>query len=200
MMVKICGITNREDAAAAEQGGATAIGFNFYPRSPRYIQPEHAAEIAAGLGTLTVGVFVNESPANIARISELVGLGVIQLHGDESADEVKQYPTRVWKAFRVTESWNPATLDSYSAEAFLLDAPPNGNYGGTGTVFDWNRARGLNRKIILAGGLDASNVGVAIQAVSPWGVDACSRLESSPGRKDHDKMRRFLEAALAEYI
>ena len=106
----------------------------------------------------------------------------------------------MWKAFRVTESWTPDLLDSYAVEAFLLDTPADGQYGGSGHVFDWNRARRLKSNIILAGGLDASNVGSAIQTVLPWGVDACSRLEISPGRKDHTKMRRFIEAALAEYI
>ena len=200
MMVKICGTTNREDALAAAEAGATAIGFNFYRGSSRYIQPEQAAEIASRVNLLKVGVFVNEAQAEMERIGELAGLDVIQLHGDETAALANQQPGRVWKAFRVTESWKADDLDSYTAEAFLLDTPASGNYGGSGKPFDWNRARGLKSKIILAGGLDAANVGAAIQAVSPWGVDACSRLELSPGRKDHNKMRRFIEAALAEYI
>ena len=201
MMVKICGITNREDALAAAEGGATAIGFNFYRGSSRYIQPQRAAEIAASVRLLKVGVFVNEFPAEIGRIAQLVRLDVVQLHGDETAAVANQQPGRVWKAFRVTESWKPDVLDAYTAEAFLLDAPANGGkYGGSGNAFDWNRARGMKSNVILAGGLDATNVGSAIQAVLPWGVDACSRLELSPGRKDHNKMRRFIEAALAENI
>jgi phosphoribosylanthranilate isomerase len=204
MMVKICGITNREDALAAAEAGATAIGFNFYRGSSRYIQPRRAADIAAHVNLIKVGVFVNESPAEIERIAQFAGLDVVQLHGDETAEVANRQPGRVWKAFRVTESWKPDLLDAYTAEAFLLDAPANGghvgNYGGSGHAFDWNRARGIKSKIILAGGLDATNVGSSIQAVLPWGVDACSRLELSPGRKDHNKMRRFIEAALAEYI
>lgn len=200
MMVKICGITNREDALAAAEAGATAIGFNFYRGSSRYIQPLHAAEIAACVNLVKVGVFVNESPAEIERIAQLARLDVVQLHGDETAAVANQHPGRVWKAFRVTECWKAEVLSLYTAEAFLLDAPASGNYGGSGTPFDWNRARGINGKIILAGGLDATNVGTSIQAVMPWGVDACSRLELSPGRKDHNKMRRFIEAALAEHI
>jgi phosphoribosylanthranilate isomerase len=200
MMVKICGITNREDALAAAEGGATAIGFNFYRGSSRYINPAQAAEIAVGLNVVKVGVFVNESPAEITRISVLVGLNVAQLHGDETAATANQQPGRIWKAFRVTESWTTGDLDPYSAEAFLLDAPAGSHYGGSGTAFDWTRARCIKHRIILAGGLDATNVGAAIQAIGPWGVDACSRLESSPGRKDHNKMRRFIEAALTEYI
>ena len=200
MIVKICGITNREDALAAADGGATAIGFNFYRGSSRYVNPDQAAEIGSGLTLVKVGVFVNESPAEVARICEYAHIDVAQFHGDESAEMVNQHPGRVWKAFRVTESWTAADLDAYSAEAFLLDAPANGSYGGSGNAFDWSRARGIKKKIVLAGGLDATNVGTAIQAVGPWGVDACSRLELSPGRKDHNKMRRFIEAALAEYI
>lgn len=200
MMVKICGITNREDALAAAEAGATAIGFNFYCGSSRYIQPQQAAEIAACVNLVKVGVFVNESPAEIERIAQLAGLDVVQLHGDETAVVANQHPRRVWKAFRVTECWKAEDLSLYTAEAFLLDAPASGNYGGSGTPFDWNRARGIKGKIILAGGLDATNVGTSIQAVMPWGVDACSRLELSPGRKDHNKMRRFIEAALAEHI
>ena len=200
MMIKICGITNREDALAAADGGATAIGLNFYKGSKRYIDAERAAEVAAGLKLVKVGVFVNESPAEIARVSEMVGLDVIQLHGDESAETANSIPGRVWKAFRVTAEWTADTMNAYSSEAFLLDAPSNGEYGGSGDAFDWTRARGIRKNIILAGGLDGWNVGRAIQAVDPWGVDACSRLESSPGRKDHEKMRRFIEAALAENI
>ncbi len=200
MMVKICGITNREDALAAAEAGATAIGFNFYRGSSRYIQPERAAEIAACVDLVKVGVFVNESPAEMERIAALAGLDVVQLHGDEPAAVANRRPGRVWKAFRVTQTWKPESLDEYAVEAFLLDAPAGGQYGGSGHVFDWNRVRRLKSKVILAGGLDAANVGPAIQTVLPWGVDACSRLELSPGRKDHNKMRLFIEAALAEYI
>jgi phosphoribosylanthranilate isomerase len=200
MMIKICGITNREDAVAAVEAGASALGFNFYRGSVRYIDPRVASGIAVGLNVAKVGVFVNESPAEIARIAELMGLDVIQLHGDESAETANQHQGRVWKAFRVTNGWSAGELEPYSAEAFLLDAPARGNYGGSGEPFDWTRARGIKKKIILAGGLDASNVADAIKEVRPWGVDSCSRLESSLGRKDHEKMRRFIAAALAENL
>jgi phosphoribosylanthranilate isomerase len=200
MMVKICGITNREDAVAAVEAGASALGFNFYRGSVRYIDPSVASEIAAGLNVAKVGVFVNESLSEIERIAELVRLDVVQLHGDETAETANQHQGRVWKAFRVTNGWSAGDLEPYSAEAFLLDAPARGNYGGSGEPFDWRRARGISRKIILAGGLDASNVGAAIKEVRPWGVDSCSRLEKSPGHKDHEKMRRFIAAALAENL
>ncbi len=200
MMVKICGITNREDALAAAEAGASAIGFNFYQRSPRYVDPTIAAEIAAGLTLMKVGVFVNEPPAGIMRICEIVQLDVIQLHGDENPASTSQHQGRVWKAFRVTETWSAEQLESYPAEAFLLDAPARNGFGGSGESFEWNRARGVQKRIILAGGLDADNVRTAIEEARPWGVDACSRLESAPGRKDREKMQRFIKAALAENL
>lgn len=185
MMVKICGITNREDALAAVDAGATALGFNFYPKSPRYITPELAAEISAGLPVLTVGVVVDSLPATT--------VDVLQLHGNESPADVPA-GNRVWKAFRVTPEWNPDTMSAFDGvEAFLLDGPAP----GTGVSFDWSRATGLKR-IILAGGLGPDNVAEAIRQVRPWGVDACSKLESTPGRKDHNKMRRFVRAALEQ--
>jgi len=190
MMVKICGIANREDALAAIAGGAAALGFNFYPASPRYITPAAAAAIVSGLPAAVwkVGVFVDEPAANIECIARQVGLDVAQLHGAETP---AQYPRdiRVWKAIRVGYAFTiPETL---SAEAVLLDGPASGQ------VFDWARVPRSGARLILAGGLDAENVRQAIAQVRPWGVDACSRLESSPGRKDHVKMAAFLKAALA---
>jgi phosphoribosylanthranilate isomerase len=190
MMVKICGITNREDALAAIDGGVVALGFNFYPPSPRYIAPDEAAAIAAGLppGVWKVGVFVDESPEGVLRTAGQVGLDIAQLHGSESPE---QYPRgiRVWKAIRVVGQ--AFSLPGGPAEAVLLDGPASGQ------VFDWARVpRGIT-KLILAGGLDAGNVREAIEQVHPWGVDACSQIESSPGRKDRFKMAAFLRAALA---
>jgi phosphoribosylanthranilate isomerase len=200
MMVKVCGITNREDALAAAEGGAAALGFNFYPRSPRYVMPEVAASIIETLppGVWKVGVFVNAPPAEVARIQAVARLDIAQLHGDEPPGSMPP-GIRVWKAFRVNESFEPAWMDPYDAEAFVLDAP-SGVYGGTGRTFDWSKATRIGRKIVLAGGLDAENVQSAIRLVRPWGVDACSRLETEPGRKDHAKMARFLKAALSEIM
>ena len=200
MMVKICGITKREDALAATEGGASALGFNFYPRSLRYVTPEAAADIIETLppGVWKVGVFVNAPAREIARIREVAGLDIAQLHGDEPPGSMPS-GVRVWKALRVDDSFQPAMLDPYDVEAFVLDAPSE-VYGGTGRTFDWSKATRTNRKIILAGGLDAENVTSAIRLVRPWGVDACSRLETEPGRKDHLKMARFLKAALSEIM
>lgn len=196
MMVKICGITNLEDALAAVEGGAAALGFNFYPQSPRYIAPDRAAEIAAAApaSVWKVGVFVNEHPGRIERIAALAHLDVAQLHGDENESG---YPAtlRVWKALRVGPAFSLAALDAHPAEAILLDGPAGAAYGGTGKSFDWSLAAGSGKRIILAGGLDADNVRAAIAAARPWGVDACSRIESRPGRKDHVKMAQFLKEA-----
>ena len=197
MMVKICGITKLDDAVAAIEGGASALGFNFYPRSLRYLHPERAAELIPQLpgAVWKVGVFVNEAPERIVELAHCLGLDIVQLHGDEV-----HYPAglRIWRAATVDENFRLADLDPYPAEAVLLDAPAGEAYGGTGRTFDWSKASGrTNLKIILAGGLDAANVRQAIAASHPWGVDACSRIESSPGRKDHVKMAQFLKEATA---
>jgi phosphoribosylanthranilate isomerase len=195
MTIKICGITNPEDAEAAMAGGATAIGFNFFPRSPRYIPPERAATIRP-VGVCRVGVFVNETPARIAEIALIAGLDVAQLHGDETpADYPEALP--VWKAARVDEAFDFARYADLPADALLLDGPAAELYGGSGQTFDWSRAARSGKRIIVAGGLDASNVARAVELANPWGVDACSRIESSPGKKDLDKMYGFLQAARA---
>jgi len=191
--VKICGITNREDALSAIDGGASALGFNFYAASPRYIASDAAAEIAAGLpaGVWKVGVFVDESPEAVLQTVAQVGLDIVQLHGSESPE---QYPRgiRVWKAIRMLAGGSAChTTETASVEAVLLDGPASGQ------VFDWARVPPGIEKLILAGGLDADNVRAAIEQVHPWGVDACSRIEISPGRKDRFKMTAFLKAALA---
>jgi phosphoribosylanthranilate isomerase len=197
MMVKICGITVLEDALAAVDGGASALGFNFYSRSPRYVTPEAARRIIERLpaGIMNVGVFVDEFPETVLEMIRLAGLDVAQLHGNEPPAAAPR-GARYWKAFRVDERFRPEFMDAYDAEAFLLDAPSEALYGGSGRTFDWKRARGLARRIILAGGLDAANVQAAVEVARPWGVDACSRLESEPGRKDHVKMKEFLKAVL----
>ncbi|MCX6628819.1 MAG: phosphoribosylanthranilate isomerase [Candidatus Solibacter sp.] len=195
MILKICGITNQPDADAAIAAGATAIGFNFYPMSPRYIAPELAACIATP-GARRVGVFVNEPVAHIAETARIAALDVAQLHGDETPDE---YPSgiAVWKAARVSADFDFSQFDNCPAEALLLDGPAAGLYGGAGLSFDWTLARHARHRIIVAGGLDASNVARAISLAQPWGVDSCSRIESSPGKKDHMKMIDFLRAAKA---
>ena len=195
MILKVCGITNQPDADAAIAAGATAIGFNFYPKSPRYLAPDLAARVATP-GALRVGVFVNEPAERIADIARIAALDVAQLHGDETPD---RYPAAiaVWKAARISPDFDFSQLDDCPAEALLLDGPAAVLYGGAGLSFDWTLARDARHRIIVAGGLDASNVARAIALAQPWGVDSCSRIESSPGKKDHIKMIDFLHAAKA---
>jgi phosphoribosylanthranilate isomerase len=198
MILKICGITNRQDAVAAVAGGASALGFNFYPRSPRYVAPELAAEIATPKEVQRVGVFVNEFRERIEEIARIARLDVAQLHGDEQiADYPKTIP--VWKAARVDGAFDFSLYADGPAEALVWDGPAGDLYGGSGQTFDWRRVTSARKRIILAGGLDASNVAEAIALAHPWGVDACSRLERQPGKKDHDKMNAFLAAAQAAF-
>jgi phosphoribosylanthranilate isomerase len=182
-MVKVCGITRRQDAEAAVAAGASAIGFIFYPKSPRYVTPGVAKELGAGLEIWKVGVFQDESPGVIEDTMRTAQLDVAQIYGGD----LPNVP-RIWRAFRVAPASRPV---NDNVEAILLDGPANG------IAFDWNQARGLSEKVILAGGLNASNVAEAIRIAKPWGVDASSGLESSPGMKDHDKVRQFIEAARA---
>ena len=190
MFVKICGITNPDDALAAIEAGAQALGFVFYAPSPRFVTP---AQVAPWIGQVPadiwkVGVFVNEPPARVEAVVDSLGLDVVQLHGDEHPDHLPR-ALRIWKAARVAPEFDAARLARYAVEGFLLDGP------GQGRAFDWSLAKAPG-KVILAGGLDASNVRRAIDAVQPWGVDACSLLESAPGRKDHRKVASFIEEAL----
>lgn len=202
MIVKICGITNLEDALAAVEAGADALGFNFYRRSPRYIAPEEARRIVSELpeALMTVGVFVNEDePAKVARVADDVGLTAVQLHGDESPQYCRALRGRfVIKAVRARGDFEPESVCSYEADAILLDAFSEKERGGTGRVVDWGvarRVRELVPRLFLAGGLAPENVAAAIDAVGPYAVDACSLLESAPGRKDQLRVRAFVAAA-----
>ncbi len=202
MIVKICGITNLEDALAAVEAGADALGFNFYRRSPRYVGPEEARRIVAGLppSVMKVGVFVNwGGPEEVARVADEVGLTAVQLHGDESPEYCRALRGRfVIKAVRAGRDFEPESVLEYEADAILLDAFSDAERGGTGLVVDWavaRRVRELVPNLFLAGGLGPENVGAAIGAVGPYAVDACSRLESAPGRKDPALVRAFIAAA-----
>jgi phosphoribosylanthranilate isomerase len=182
MMIKVCGITRREDAVVAAEAGASALGFVFYPPSPRYVTPQRAAELGDGLDVWKVGIFVDESPAAIGAVMRAARLDVAQIYGGNAPGGI-----RVWKAFRVADSFDRSLAEG--AEAVLLDGAKNG------ASFDWKLARGAAEKVIVAGGLSATNVAEAIRIAQPWGVDASSQLESAPGIKDHDKVRAFIEAA-----
>ena len=192
-MIKVCGITQREDAVAAAEAGASALGFIFYPKSPRYVTPERAAEIGDGLPVWKVGVFVDETPAAIEAAICAARLDIVQIYCDSAPAGARVWGAfrtgaRVWRAFRMVAGIGAPPVDG--VEAMLLDGPANG------VSFDWARARNAADKVIVAGGLDASNVAEAIRTAEPWGVDASSRLESAPGIKDHEKIRAFVKAAL----
>ncbi len=185
MMVKVCGITRREDALAAVESGATALGFIFYDKSPRYVRPETAAELGDGLDAWKVGVFVDESPTSIQGFMKTARLDVAQIYGDHIPEGV-----RVWRAYRIAQIGGAGPRPIIpNCEALFLDGSANG------ISFDWCLARDAAEKVVIAGGLDASNVGEAIRVARPWGVDASSGLESAPGIKDHEKVRRFVKAA-----
>jgi phosphoribosylanthranilate isomerase len=182
VMIKVCGITRREDAEAAVQAGASAIGFIFHPKSPRYVTPEAAAVLGQGLSVLKVGVFVDESAAAVEAVVRTAHLDVVQIYGGQ----MPQGP-RVWRAFRVQNGIDLALAEQ--SEAVLLDGPANG------IGFDWTQAKDVADRVIVAGGLNATNVAEAIRVARPWGVDASSGLETAPGIKDHDKIRSFVNAA-----
>lgn len=198
MKVKICGITNAEDALAAVSYGADALGFVFFERSPRSVSPQRAAEIIAHLPplTTTIGVFVNEEPSVIRHAASLAGIHVIQLHGDEPPSHCGVWH-KVIKAFRVSRLNDLRCVSQYSVSAFLLDTYSPESYGGTGQTFNWDiavEAKGFGR-VILSGGLTPENVEKAIQWVRPYAVDVSSGVERSKGVKDHTKMRLFIERA-----
>ena len=199
--VKICGITNAADARQACEAGANFLGFNLWPRSSRYITPAKARRIVRSLpkGVATVGVFVNESEAKTLKIARYVGLDYLQLHGDESPETVArlQHNFPVIKAIRVRESFRPGELGQFGcAAAILLDGFDRKLRGGTGKTFQWDKARRSRRygPIFLAGGLTPENVGEAIRVAKPFAVDACSGVESAPGKKNHASVKAFLLA------
>lgn len=197
--IKICGIKSVTDALAAMEVGADLIGFNFYPKSPRYIDVGECRDIMSVMrryGYITyVGVFVNASVAEIRATMETCGLSLAQLHGDETSEMLSALDGKAFKAFRGV----PQSLDGFSrdgAPALLVDASVKGAYGGTGVTADWNSAIELAKKypLLLAGGLTPENVAEAVRQVSPWGVDVASGVESAPGEKDPNKMKAFVQA------
>ena len=198
--IKICGIKTVSDALAAMDVGADMIGFNFYPKSPRFVEVGLCRGIMSTMRNFGghvqyVGVFVNASIAEIRATMETCGLNLAQLHGDESPDMLQELDGRGFKAFRGI----PENIDGFAREkapAFLLDASVKGVYGGSGVTADWSRAKDLakNHPLLLAGGLTPENVADAVRQVKPWGVDVASGVESEPGRKDESKMAAFVHA------
>ena len=195
--IKICGITNAADATTAVRAGADALGFIFYRGSPRYVEPVRVAEIVAGLPPLVVpvGVFVNAAVDEVGEICEATGIQAAQLHGDESPSYCSKLDRPVIKAFRVRdESWK-SDAAAYGVGAVLLDTFAENRYGGTGLTFDWRLVEDSPHRVILSGGLNPQNVAEAVRRVRPYAVDTGSGVEREPGRKDHEKIRAFVEAA-----
>lgn len=197
--VKICGITSLVDAQQAVAAGADALGFVFYPPSPRAIEPELAAEIIASLPPFvtSVGLFVNADSAQIEQIVEYCQLDVVQLHGDERPEDCKFSDVKVIKALRVREQQCIDEAQRFTVDALLVDAWDKEAYGGTGKVGRWDLARQLTSRsvVVLAGGLNPENVADAIDAVAPFAVDVSSGVESAPGKKDPVLMRAFVQNA-----
>lgn len=210
-IVKICGLTNLEDALAAAEAGADLLGFILYPKSPRYVAPEKIAEIVTGVRAAfavpprCVGVFVNVSTAQVIATLDQTKLDLAQLHGDESAAEVAALHGRGFKAVRPIGLEDAlsfvatfAAIGADAGPAMLIDAYDPHAYGGTGQRADWGAAAVVAQRVshlLLAGGLTPDNVAAAVQVVRPWGVDVASGVEARPGRKDHAKVRAFIAAA-----
>jgi phosphoribosylanthranilate isomerase len=197
--IKICGITNLDDALAAVDFGADALGFNFYKKSPRHIEPQRAAEIIAQLPpfVVPVGIFVNEREERIREIVSLACLQGIQLHGDETPEFCQRFGSRVIKAFQIRNKESLKHMSHYRVSAYLLDSYKEGLRGGTGETFDWHLAVVAKTfgRIILAGGLNADNVAEAVKLVQPYGIDVAGGVEREKGTKDHAKLKTFITEA-----
>jgi len=195
---KICGITRLEDAEKASSLGAAAIGFIFYEKSPRYIEPEQAAVISQsiGLNVKKVGVFVNAPQSEVNRIAEIAGLDFVQLHGEESPEYTETIEPPVIKAFRVGRDFDSSLLEPFQVHALLFDAFKKGEYGGTGESFDWEEMviQRNGTPVILAGGLTPENVQKAVQQFQPDALDVSSGVETEPGIKDHSRLEALFKA------
>jgi len=193
--VKICGITNLGDAQLAVNCGTDALGFIFYERSKRYIAPEKAKEIIASLPffVVKVGVFVNERVEKVNKIAKDIGLNAVQLHGNETIVYCKQITHPIIKAFRVDEDFDFYIIDQYSDYQIMLDTYSSKEHGGTGATFNWETIPAqLKKEIILAGGISENNIEEIYANVKPQAVDLSSSLEIEPGKKDHNKVKTFL--------
>ena len=198
--VKICGITNVEDALAAVEAGADALGFMFYSPSPRCVTRETVAQVIQQLPPFVakVGVFVNPTVGEVRQAITECGLDTLQFHGEEAPEFCRQFQLKTLKAFRVQGPETLNVLPDYSAMAWLLDSFVAGTRGGTGNTFNWQiaaQAVKLGGRVILAGGLTPANASEAVRTVGPYGLDVSSGVESAPGKKDAAKVRAFIAAA-----
>ena len=195
--VKICGITSYEDATAAVDMGADLLGFNFYPESPRFIEPAKALEIINKLPAFVIvaGVFVNATFEQICETMSLCQLNWVQLHGDESPDfcrKFRSHNVKIMKAIRVKDQTDIKKADEFFTDAILLDAFHPEKYGGTGVAFDWNIIGHIGKRIFLAGGINPDNAAAAVE-LGVYGIDVCSGIESAPGKKDYKKMKKLFK-------
>jgi len=199
LFIKICGITNLDDALFSVESGADALGFIFYDQSPRKVRPQTVRRIVEQLPDhiTKVGVFVHPTARDVAATCREVKLSAVQIHGDQTQSELREFEMSVIKAFQVGEGFDLRILSRYSVQAFLLDTLVKGKAGGTGKTFDWNIARRATKygRVILSGGLNPDNVGEAVRFVRPYGVDVCSGVEERPAKKDTKKVREFIQKA-----
>jgi len=195
--IKICGVTNIEDALKVVELGADALGFVFYEKSPRKITKEKAKEIINSLpkGIVKVSLFVDELEEKVNEIASYCNFDILQFHGDETPDYCKKFPQKIIKAFRIKDKESLANIPKYEVDYYLLDAYSEELPGGTGRTFNWDlakEAKEFGKPIILSGGLNPENIIEAIEEVSPFGVDVSSGVELSPGKKDHKKLEEFM--------
>jgi len=195
--IKICGITEVDDAVKIAELGVNALGFIFYPKSKRYISPDKAKEIIDCLPPFinTVGVFVNEKKESVIDVLNRCPIDILQFHGDETPEYCRQFDRRIIKVFRVNKDFSFDGFFKFPASAFLLDSLVTGEYGGTGVVFDWDLAVKAKKygKIILSGGLNPENLSSAVAKVNPYGVDISSGVEIKPGKKDISKVKEIVK-------
>lgn len=196
--VKICGLTNYEDAAAAVEMGADLLGFNFCPKSPRYVRPEKVTAIIRKLPAFVdvAGIFVNSPIEHIREVASQCQLDWVQLHGEESPEFCRwlTYDTaKLMKALRIKDAGDLKQVDNYSTDAILLDAYDPRRHGGTGLTFDWNVIGHIGRRIFLAGGINPTNAAAAVE-LGVYGIDVCSGVEAEPGKKDHKKMKALFDS------
>jgi len=195
--VKICGITNYEDAAAAMDMGADLLGFNFFPESPRFVTPEEAGDMVDRLPAFidTAGIFVNAPIDQIRETTDVCPLDWIQLHGDETPEFCRSlmlHNVKTMKAIRVRDQEDVERADAFFTDAVLLDAFCPDKYGGTGATFDWNVIGHMGKRVFLAGGINPDNAAAAVE-LGVYGIDVCSGIEAEPGKKDHNKMKKLFD-------
>ena len=204
--VKICGITNIEDALTSTEAGCDALGFIFYKKSPRYISPQEAKAVIRALpkNVIKIGVFVNAREDYIRRIAKYCGLNMLQFHGDESSEFCAKFKGyKIIKAFRIKSKEDTKDIFRYRVFAYLFDTKLRSKFGGTGLRFNWSLVRhidGLRRPVFLSGGLSAQNVLKAIETLHPDWVDVSSSVELKPGKKDRKKVNRFIQTVKGKEV